>query len=1260
MAVDEVLDGHRGARRAGRATDGRADERGSMLIVALGILTLLSVLALTFVSIMRLEQTASTNYVDGVKSRLIAEGGVEYAQAVMKQFALGESFSNPNAAWIYADRNYWLPIEEASAVRRGEPGDSPALNQRRASFAGILASSYAQGIDQYKVKVIDTQSQFNLNSRYEIVGDIDQGYCRFLDALGVAISRLNPRARAGTGGGRNPVWHARYPKGTPNAFRGAEAIYRFRQMREGQQFNSKSELLEVLENESDFELLQDYVTTRSWFDPNTMTAVPQDGLHNKPWSEVQIKELRSPININLASTEVIAANLAGIAGRGIYLFTGDIDTRTARQQDVDQGTQFASAQHKEETQYATTGVLVYFSPFGYQPGAQQFDPPIVHGAIDYARIIRNRIDTQGPFRTFAEWEDFVDTTLTDGYLSGTRDPDSGRFVFPGHDRGNEPVMLQLDERPLTTPSAGDVKRQRDYQAWFYEAVRSMIKANFNPNPRLSGWNPDHSVRLHCDKGSLLYPADVNAPSSTKSQRQTNEWCLASKGIFEITSLGEVLGQPPEDVTKGTERIIYAQSKVQAVVQLYETLTHTTQRDFERNGHTFVSQNDRDGVVSFPITRKFWDPRGENLPGSQEQQFLEEGRGRNLTAAENDGYLALASRMQLASGPDIDGGIAVDTRIVELGNRRFELLMQDRHVENPGSLQPSNSHILFADGSGGMRNSENMGTRPSAGRPKNGFGWPYGTASAGVAPATRSSTEQLAWKWDVVTPDGYLNSALRETQLWYRASDENSVNMPAAPDGRLRGKSMDVGGNVVPTPRGGFEFWYKPDFDWTIAAMNQPDQRMCGLLATSHVTQNMQAFSGGQTPQLGSWTRGTQMFLTRNTSGDLRITRLYFEVVGPTNHPQEEPQVTDPTNGQRIPFSTYVTNAATDQRYVWPPVELLIIPPPYRDIRFSRTDHWVPYNTLRDWKAHEWHHIAAYWDDRVGEVWLWLDGVPYTVGNGGLVARVWPQSPATGRPANGRYEPYATDPQNPAGPPLPANQVNAAYPSELPSFVRLNALTGPPTTFEDALWPKDQLMIGGVRRDQAVVGGLFKFERDAILPANGTIDDVRFLDGLTPPGTNANPRRFTATRYDPGAEVGYWTNRFDLSQAFQSGATDIALAGVNFTAYLPRRYGNLTFPNGTGSIRVNFEIQRADGSTTTYPHWTDTYGSIRGDTAEIRLTDDQGQSVRVGRNDKLVYRVYFSPAMTPNGVAFASPILDDISLVYYLPNPQVLLKERVIN
>src|SRR5436853_5083583 len=114
------------------------NERGSMLIIALGVLALLSILAITFVSLMKLELLASKNYVDGVKARLIAEGGLEEAISELK--AIGgldgvTPIDDPLLSmWVYANGNYWVPIEESSAIRaKSDPKYDP---NRKCSFTG--------------------------------------------------------------------------------------------------------------------------------------------------------------------------------------------------------------------------------------------------------------------------------------------------------------------------------------------------------------------------------------------------------------------------------------------------------------------------------------------------------------------------------------------------------------------------------------------------------------------------------------------------------------------------------------------------------------------------------------------------------------------------------------------------------------------------------------------------------------------------------------------------------------------------------------------------------------------------------------------------------------------------------------------------------------------------------------------------------------------------------------------------------------------
>lgn len=52
---------------------------GIALLIVLATLALLSVVALTFVSMSRLERSISNNYVDHTRAVLAAESGVEYA-----------------------------------------------------------------------------------------------------------------------------------------------------------------------------------------------------------------------------------------------------------------------------------------------------------------------------------------------------------------------------------------------------------------------------------------------------------------------------------------------------------------------------------------------------------------------------------------------------------------------------------------------------------------------------------------------------------------------------------------------------------------------------------------------------------------------------------------------------------------------------------------------------------------------------------------------------------------------------------------------------------------------------------------------------------------------------------------------------------------------------------------------------------------------------------------------------------------------------
>ena len=101
---------------------------GFVLLVVLGILALMSVLALAFVSVTRLEKQLAINYVNHIKAQLAAESGIEAAM---------------NA------------IHHATAE-----GLLTLLDE---GLKGAIGSSYVFGGDTYTVTITDESGKFNIN-----------------------------------------------------------------------------------------------------------------------------------------------------------------------------------------------------------------------------------------------------------------------------------------------------------------------------------------------------------------------------------------------------------------------------------------------------------------------------------------------------------------------------------------------------------------------------------------------------------------------------------------------------------------------------------------------------------------------------------------------------------------------------------------------------------------------------------------------------------------------------------------------------------------------------------------------------------------------------------------------------------------------------------------------------------------------------------------------------------------------------------------
>jgi type II secretory pathway component PulK len=602
------------------------DQRGSMLLVALGILTLLSVMAVAFAMTMSLEKKATQNYVDGVKARLIAEGALERAIEEKRRDIVTKMYSD--RVNEYALTDYWLPLEvTGDKIDPAKPKDP-----YRPSMVGNLGKSYDNGEDRYKIKVIDTQTQFNLNSTHR-----DELFVMMLRALGEGLSNhvaeYNAKITAAAAAKGltdfqdllfpigNPFDRAEYPTLSPEekangvvAKTGVEAILALRNTKEGRRFKTKSELLECLAR-NDYRLIRDFVTTQSWFDPDAvdikgMTVVSTFrngapvGIVEQAIKNPEIVNpeptLRAPININLASLPVLYSAIAPVAGRRLFIYSGlvseklidegsGVQDRGNRQEPVYEGntvllTDGDANQDQLKAAYGTIKYMVYLPPLGYQDlGNNKIKLKKITFSLGKAIDLRRQTI---PFKSFAEWDRFCEETAPtlDGFPS--LDNKDHLPILLGYNG----ISLYRVKDSVASKFFGNTANNRVFREWYKRSYIGMLKSNFNPNGRFSQMNPDIAVYTEVDKGNLKFLASElsttgtvggggTKPSLNDVDMQTNEWCFGSKGVFEIISLGEVMQQAPGKAVE-----IHAQEKLRSVLQIFSQLTHTTQRQFARYGH----------------------------------------------------------------------------------------------------------------------------------------------------------------------------------------------------------------------------------------------------------------------------------------------------------------------------------------------------------------------------------------------------------------------------------------------------------------------------------------------------------------------------------------------------------------------------------------------------------------------------------------------------------------------------------------------------
>ena len=1208
-------------------------QRGAMLIIALGVLTLLAVLGVSFAQLMRLERKAANNYVDAQRMEMVSNSALDMVIARLHEA------SNHYAWSFYGKKNSWLfKIAREDDLAHGRAGvEDPRVGIWR-TYLEVAGSRF-----QYKTKVIDTNAQINLNGRQDSLA-------RMLDNLGEVIdksvrlhresARLKRDGRAVT----NPFYTG--PNRTGKKLTG-EDIMLFRQRLEGQYFQSKNQLRQLIGDEN-FEIVKDFITCHSWIDPYTYKAddgddevrdlalgmtrnVPGGGAGDRATTMPSAvgsprlgHEPRYPININTAPEEVLITCFMGLAGRRTFPYSrlGIRGNVTA----VDQGAQILGERvfADEEVRDVTPRPV-----FVYTPSIK-----LEHAKKIVTKIISERKNGRRFFRTWRSndtsqpgFEDFIDG-LDAGYFPSFNevqviDPDqpAQRAIHGQITGGGATPIGRLWQKGTAQGAARNTFRKlglavHDSNAWYYELVKGVIKANFNPNTRISRYNPNSPVYVPVDKSDLVWADPAGKPIPFLKKGHTTEFCFGPMGTFEITTLGQMIDKSLAGVSsrrtvvgsRGGEvpdNLYPFRRKIRTIVKVFDVLRHTSQFHFEKSfrAGAYTSSNDRKFVQSWPepmnaLTELY--TQGSRRDGRIELAGLLDGRRQQT---------AYSSRNQMFGR---DPSILAEHSFSERDPQNVSRLRR--------SLQGSGVSFFGDEVSDALKGVFDFNFSRYQKKYREFYRLKI-LQNLNVFRGSRASqfVDPIVGKEEMGTdllPDGFNTSLFRMQHLGNRLlvlPARQRIGDVGLGGGNIRigvsgvgSRGQNIVGNV-PYYLGGIGFWVKFEFDGD-------DPVFSGLIGCTQVIKEVLP-----APQEYSGSEGTQFFLFKNTRGQLRLVRMYYHqafpeigaagVGGTRLYPDPGSDADGAPNQGENPLLEHL-----DQKKI-----------------ISRADIVAD---IRHFKAHEWHHIAFDWDDDnpVFPIRLYIDFKEVTTG----------------------------------GTPRRAQQIIDGVAN---SWVRLNQRQ-----------PIDGLMVGGIIRPQAVsdagifkwftttaktVGGGVSVEAPSVkrIIANATIDELIVYQGTFP-----QVKRY----YGGNAGAGYFTQRTgEYANLFEvplpPGVDSVTLRSLDWTSYYPTTFTD-SLPNSTAVQLVNTPIEcevffRTVGARGRVPR-------MRGEPWRTPNIPSLIAGRRIyrpptgikGENAEFVYKFFIkgSKSLSGNtaGGVVQTPVIDDVTLSYYLPNPKILLQEDV--
>jgi len=604
---------------------GMENNRGFVLLVALGVLGVLGLLAATFATLSRVERAVSNSYVDKVRAKMLAQSGVERAIASIRGRAMIQAWDDQRNDWYYREmlnaelgtltypavvktdlwkftptRAYGMPPRSLEAAlddgivngaANGISFPQPLSPTANEPFSGQFPGTYENRGDVYALKVLDCASMINVN-------DGGKNTVRMLDALGTILKCADGSA-VNTGG---------FNLGTQIS---TKAIAR------GKPFNNKSEVLadvfinntffagNATEARKRFAAVQNFITTHGWIDGMTMkfesTWTGTSDYVGGSWASAISSVSEPSSDLKYAESGAGAVEVASVVDPAdtkmssvpmafecttnpLYMISATVpgayatlpSTRLLAApgpvmvKDVQKGggfKQFVTGQGLSvplggETKPGKFGGTYYYG----EPRT-----PINVNTAPKEVLVASMMNLEADFWDYLVVSESANPKICNGRV--------GNINVKITQADAEKIADYIISARFTNGQPAGAWSFNDWMHFEDDVLlavpgitrfqKALVKANANPNTNIKKMDPD---LILVTSNPSVNPDELVRIDKSDIKINSTEWTFSSNGIFEIESIGRVYNAGK----------IMAEEKIETVVKVFDQVVYTTQEQLEKD------------------------------------------------------------------------------------------------------------------------------------------------------------------------------------------------------------------------------------------------------------------------------------------------------------------------------------------------------------------------------------------------------------------------------------------------------------------------------------------------------------------------------------------------------------------------------------------------------------------------------------------------------------------------------------------------------